>query len=67
MNIFSNNFTKILFLIPLILFTNFAYADETEIEMDWLIEGQINDQSITAKESEKLNTCLSAKKAPKLG
>ena len=43
---------KILFLIPLILFTNFAYADETEIEMDWLIEGQINDQSITAKESE---------------
>jgi len=43
---------KILFFIPLILFTNFAYADETEIEMDWIIEGQINDQSITTKESE---------------
>ncbi len=52
MNISPNNFVKILFLVPLILFTNFAHADEIEIEMDWIIEGQINDQSVTTKESE---------------
>ncbi|MCV0430911.1 hypothetical protein [Nitrosopumilus sp.] len=52
MNLFSKQFKKILFLIPLILFSNFAYADDTEIEMDWIIEGQINDQSVTTKESE---------------
>ena len=52
MNISPKNFMKILFLIPLILFTNYAHADETEIQMDWIIEGQINDQSITTKESE---------------
>ena len=45
------NYMKILFLIPLILFTNSVYADETEIEMDWIIEGQINE-SVTTKESE---------------
>ena len=52
MNLFPRNFEKILFLIPLILFTNSAYADETKIQMDWMIEGQINDQSVTSKESE---------------
>ena len=52
MNLFPRNFEKILFLIPLILFTNSAYADETKIQMDWIIEGQINDQSVTSKESE---------------
>jgi hypothetical protein len=52
MNFFPRKFTKFTFLIPLIFLTNFAYADETEIEMDWIIEGQINDQNITIKESE---------------
>ena len=52
MNLFPKNFMKILLLISLILFTNSAHANEVEIEMDWIIEGQINDQSITTKESE---------------
>ena len=51
MNLFHLKSKKILFLLPLIFLTNSAYADETEIQMDWIIEGQINDQSITTKES----------------
>ncbi|NNL59206.1 MAG: hypothetical protein HKP31_07095 [Nitrosopumilus sp.] len=51
MSLFSTKFRRILFLIPLILFSNIAYADEAEIEMDWMIEGQIDEQSVTTKES----------------
>ena len=49
---FSLKFKKIIFLIPLIIFTNPVYADNSEIQMDWLIEGELDDQSVTAKESE---------------
>ena len=49
-NHFSQNFKKFIFLIPLILITNPVYADNTEIQMDWLIEGQINEQNISSKE-----------------
>ena len=41
---------KILFLIPLILFANPAYGDDAEIQMDWLIEGQIDQKQITSNE-----------------
>ena len=54
-NHFSQNFKKFIFLIPLILITNPVYADNTEIQMDWLIEGQINEQNISSKESELLS------------
>ena len=46
---FSLKFKKIIFLIPLIIFTNPVYADNSEIQMDWLIEGELDDQSVTAK------------------
>ena len=49
---FSSKFKKVFFLIPLIIFTNPVYADNSEIQMDWLIEGELNEQSVTAKESE---------------
>jgi len=48
---FSLKFRKIIFLIPLIIFTNPVYADNSEIQMDWLIEGELDEQSITTKES----------------
>ena len=54
-NHFSQNFKKTIFLIPLILITNPVYADNAEIQMDWLIEGQINEQNISSKESELLS------------
>jgi hypothetical protein len=48
---FSLKFRKIIFLIPLIIFANPVYADNSEIQMDWLIEGELDEQSITTKES----------------
>jgi len=48
---FLLKFRKIIFLIPLIIFTNPVYADNLEIQMDWLIEGELDEQSAT-KESE---------------
>ena len=50
-NYFSQNCKNIIFLIPLILIINPVYADNTEIQMDWLIEGQTNEQSISSEES----------------
>ena len=47
---FSLKFRKIIFLIPLIIFANPVYADNSEIQMDWLIEGELDEQSITTKE-----------------
>lgn len=47
---FSLKFRKIIFLIPLIIFTNPVHADDSEIQMDWLIEGELDQQSAT-KES----------------
>ena len=49
---FSLRFNKLLFLLPLIIFANPAYAQEIEIQMDWIIEGELNEQKITQKESE---------------
>ena len=51
-NYFSRNCKYVIFLIPLILITNPVYADNAEIQMDWLIEGQTNEQSISLKEYE---------------
>ncbi|MGY5140071.1 MAG: hypothetical protein ACW9W9_01555 [Candidatus Nitrosopumilus sp. Bin_571-38] len=42
---------KILFFTPLIFLVNPVFADDTEIQMDWLIEGQIGEQNITTQES----------------
>jgi len=44
---------KILFLLlPLIIIVNPIYADDTQIQMDWIIEGQIDDKTITSQEAE---------------
>lgn len=43
---------KILLFVPLIFVVNPVFADDTEIKMDWLIEGQINKQSVTSQQSE---------------
>ena len=48
---FPLKFHKIIFLLPLIIFTNPVYADEAEIQMDWIIEGQLDNQKITTEES----------------
>ena len=43
---------KLFLLFPLIILINPIYADDTQIQMDWIIEGQIDDNNITSKESE---------------
>lgn len=43
---------KIIFLISFVFLVNIAYADDTQIQMDWLIEGEIDKQSITVQEAE---------------
>jgi hypothetical protein len=43
---------KILFFAPLIFLVNPVFADDTEIQMDWLIEGQVDKENITSQESE---------------
>ena len=48
---FSLNFKKLVFLIPLIIFANPAYAQEAEIQMDWIIEGQLDKQTIASEEA----------------
>jgi hypothetical protein len=51
-NISRQNITKLVLLLPLIIFVNPIYADDTQIQMDWIIEGQIDENSITSKEAE---------------
>ena len=46
------NFKIILFLLPLVFLVNTAYADDTQIQMDWLVEGEIDEHSVTQKEAE---------------
>ena len=41
----------IFLLLPLIA-VNPAFAESVEIQMDWLIEGQIDEQSVTSQEAE---------------
>ena len=56
MNNFFNKFFllnfKIFFLLSFVFLTIPAYADDIEIQMDWLIEGQIDEKNITSQESE---------------
>ena len=56
MNNFFNKFFllnfKIFFLLSFVFFAIPTYADDTEIQMDWLIEGQIDEKNITSQESE---------------
>ena len=47
-----NNISKFLLLLPLIILVNPIYADDTQIQMDWIIEGQIDENNITSKEAE---------------
>lgn len=46
-NVFSLKFNKIIFLMPLIFLANPAYAETLDIEMDWLIEGETNNQNFS--------------------
>lgn len=54
--LFSLKSNKLIFLLPLIIFTNPSYAEETEIQMDWLIEGQLEEQNITKEESQVVSS-----------
>ena len=49
---FTVELLKILFLLPLIFLVNPAFAESAEIQMDWLIEGQIDKQDVTSQEAE---------------
>jgi hypothetical protein len=49
-------FKLIFFLIPFVFLVNTAYADDAEIQMDWLIEGQIDKQSVTTHEFEIISS-----------
>ena len=48
---FKKEFAKIFLLLPLIL-VNPAFAQSTEIQMDWLIEGQLEEENVTTQEAE---------------
>jgi len=49
-------FKLIFFLIPFVFLANIAYADDAEIQMDWLIEGQVDKQSVTSQELEIISS-----------
>lgn len=48
---FSKKTIGIFLLLPLIA-VNPAFAQSTEIQMDWLIEGQLEEESVTTQEAE---------------
>ena len=48
---FKKEFATIFLLLPLIL-VNPAFAQSTEIQMDWLIEGQLEEKNVTTQEAE---------------
>ena len=48
---FKKEFTTIFLLIPLII-VNPAFAESAEIQMDWLIEGQLEKETVTTQEAE---------------
>ncbi len=48
---FKKELTTIFLLIPLII-VNPAFADSPEIQMDWLIEGQLEKETATTQEAE---------------
>ncbi|MBA4454666.1 MAG: hypothetical protein H2B05_06970, partial [Nitrosopumilaceae archaeon] len=48
---FKKEFATIFLLLPLIV-VNPAFAESTEIQMDWLIEGQLKEKTVTTQEAE---------------
>ena len=48
---FKKEFKTIFLLLPLIVI-NPAFAESTEIQMDWLIEGQLEEKTVTTQEAE---------------
>ncbi|MEK9682830.1 MAG: hypothetical protein VW081_08120, partial [Nitrosopumilus sp.] len=48
---FKKEFATIFLLLPLLL-VNPAFAESTEIQMDWLIEGQLEEKNVTTQEAE---------------
>ncbi len=46
-DVFSLKLNKILFLMSLIFLANPAYAETLDVEMDWLIEGEIENQNFS--------------------
>ena len=49
-------FKIIIFLLSFVFLVNVAHADDTQIQMDWLVEGQIDKQSITSQETEIISS-----------
>ena len=47
---FKKEFATIFLLLPLIL-VNPAFAQSAEIQMDWLIEGQLEEEAVTTQEA----------------
>ena len=47
---FKKEFAPIFLLLPLVL-VNPAFAQSTEIQMDWLIEGQLEEEAVTTQEA----------------
>ena len=48
---FKKEFATIFLLLPLIV-VNPAFAESAEIQMDWLIEGQLKEKTVTTQEAE---------------
>ena len=48
---FKKEFATIFLLLPLIV-VNPAFAESAEIQMDWLIEGQLEEKTVTTQEAE---------------
>ena len=47
---FKKEFATVFLLLPLIL-VNPAFAESKEIQMDWLIEGQLEEETVTTQEA----------------
>ena len=47
---FKKELTTIFLLLPLII-VNPSFAESTEIQMDWLIEGQLEEKTVTTQEA----------------
>lgn len=49
-------FKIIIFLLSFVFLVNVAYADDTQIQMDWLVEGQVDKHSVTSQETEIISS-----------
>lgn len=58
---------SLFFVVPSSLFFNSAFAEEMNLEMDWIIEGQINEQEISTEEADIVSSYkeLIEEEAPK--